>query len=219
MQRHTIMIDPTYEEGDIPYGDDWQSAAEVAAWVEAADRKRPWRAKVRDCIAGHVAALPPSARVLELGSGPGLLAECVLQHCPRLASYTLLDFSTHMLSNSRERLARFSSARLVLASFKSPDWVEHVGGPFDCVVSMQAVHELRNKRHAPNLYRQIYQVTAESGRILICDHVPFDDSARSIALYMTEEEQLRALSSAGFESPQTVLSLNGLLLYACEKAR
>ena len=73
-------------------------------------------------------------------------------------------------------------------------------------------------RHAQNLYRQIYQVTAESGQILICDHVPFDDSAKSIALYMTEKEQLRALSSAGFESAQTVLSLNGLLTYACEKA-
>jgi hypothetical protein len=123
-----------------------------------------------------------------------------------------------MLSNSRERLARFPSARFVLASFKSPDWIEHVGGPFDCVVSMQAIHELRHKRHAPNLYRQIYRLTDESGQVLICDHVTFDDSAKSIALYMTEEEQLRALSSAGFESAQTVLSLNGLLIYACEKA-
>jgi hypothetical protein len=61
---------------------------------------------------------------------------------------------------------------------------------------MQAIHELRNKRQAQNLYRQIYEVTAESGQILICDHVPFDGSAKSIALYMTEKEQLRALSSA-----------------------
>jgi hypothetical protein len=35
---------------------------------------------------------------------------------------------------------------------------------------------------------------------------------------MTEEEQLRALSSAGFESAQIVLSRNGLLIYACEKS-
>jgi hypothetical protein len=35
---------------------------------------------------------------------------------------------------------------------------------------------------------------------------------------MTEEEQLGALSSAGFESAQAVLSLNRLLIYACERA-
>jgi ubiquinone/menaquinone biosynthesis C-methylase UbiE len=212
------MINPAYEEGDVPYGDDWQSASEVAAWVEAADRKRPWRARIRERIAGRVAALRPGARVLELGAGPGLLAECVLQHCPSLANYTLLDFSPHMISISRERLARFASADFVLASFKAPDWIERVRGPFDCVMSMQAVHELRNKRHASKLYRQIYQVTAESGWLLICDHLPFDDSPKSIALYMTEEEQLRAFSSAGFGTAQTVLSVNGLSLYACEKA-
>ena len=212
------MIDSVYEEDDVPYGDDWQSAAEVAAWVEAADLKRPWRVQIRERIAEHVAALPPAARVLELGSGPGLLAECVLQRCTRIASYTLLDFSPHMLSISRERLARFPSAAFVLASFKSPDWVERVASPFDCVVSMQAVHELRNKRHVPRLYRQIYQATVESGQVLICDHLPFDDSAKSIALYMTEEEQMQALSFAGFGTAQTVLSLDGLRLYACKKA-
>jgi ubiquinone/menaquinone biosynthesis C-methylase UbiE len=206
------------ENDDVPYGDDWHSAAGVAAWVEASERKRPWRAQIRDAIAEHVSVLPPSARVLELGSGPGLLAERVLQRSPGLAGYALLDFSAPMLAISRERLASFRAASFVLASFKSADWVEKLERPFDCVVSMQAVHELRNKRHAPHLYRQISQVTTATAQVLICDWLPFDASPRSRVLYMTEEEQHQALSDAGFRGIRTALALNGLLLYVCQKA-
>src|SRR5262245_29398666 len=87
------------------YGNDWDSAEEVAAWAEEADRIRPWRAAIRDHIARRVATLPPGARVLELGSGPGFLAHRVLQRCPSLEGYTLLDFSEPMLALSQERLA------------------------------------------------------------------------------------------------------------------
>src|SRR5215470_10829197 len=101
---------------DVPYGNDWDSTGEVAAWAEEADRIRPWRAQIRDHIARHVATLPPGARVLELGSGPGFLAHRVLQRCPNLGGYTLLDFSGPMLALSRERLAMFPAASFVLAS-------------------------------------------------------------------------------------------------------
>ncbi len=87
---------------DVPYGNDWDSAVEVAAWAEEADRIRPWRSRIRDHVAGRVALLPPGARVLELGSGPGFLAHAVLRRCPDLGSYTLLDFSEPMLALSRD---------------------------------------------------------------------------------------------------------------------
>ena len=127
-------MDPLQKD-DVPYGDDWDSAAVVARWAAAADKKRPWRAQIREYIADRVARVAPGTRVIELGSGPGFLAERVLQRCPHLASYTLLDFSDHMMALSRERLALYPSASFVLASFKSEDWRRRVGGPFDCVVS------------------------------------------------------------------------------------
>src|SRR5262245_13915717 len=148
---------------DVPYGNDWDSAEEVAAWAEEADRIRPWRAQIRDHIARAVATLPPGACVLELGSGPGFLAHRVLQRCSTLEGYTLVDFSQPMLALSRERLATFRAASFVLASFKSEDWIGLVGGPFDCVLSMQAIHELRHKRHAVRLYEQVYGVLAFPG--------------------------------------------------------
>lgn len=204
-------------EQDVPYGNDWDSAAEAAAYGDAADDVRPWRSEIRDHIAARVAALAPGARVLELGSGPGLLARRVLQRCQNLKTYTLVDFSAPMLALSRERLAEFPAASYVLASFKSDDWPRRVGGPFDCVVSMQAVHELRHKRHASRLYEQVYQALAVPGLFLVCDHTPFDNSEKSIALYMTEQEQQQALVHAKFANVQVRLALNGLLLYAGER--
>ena len=205
------------QKQDVPYGNNWDSADEAAAYGDAADQKRPWRSRIRDHIADRVATLAPGARVLELGSGPGLLAHRVLQRCPRLESYTLMDFSEAMMALSRERLAAFPAASFVPASFKSEDWMRRVGGPFDCVVSMQAVHELRHKRHAPRLYEQVYQVLATPGVFLVCDHLPFDDSPRSVALYMTAQEQQRALADAGFVHVRVELETNGLMLYSGEK--
>ena len=205
------------QEQDVPYGDDWGSAANVAVWTEGADRKRPWRSQIRDHIADRVATLPPGARILELGSGPGFLAQRVLERCPHLASYTLLDFSEHMLALSRDRLTAFPAASFLLASFKSEDWTRRAVGPFECVVSMQAVHELRNKRHVPRLYEQIYRVLAVRGFLMICDHLPFDDSPASTTLYMTEQEQREALVGARFAKVHVELSMNGLVLYAGER--
>jgi SAM-dependent methyltransferase len=142
----------------------------------------------------------------------------VLQRCPHIEAYTLLDFSEPMLALSRERLAAFPAASFVLESFKSEHWTRRVGGRFDCVVSMQAVHELRHKRHAPRLYEQVYQVLAVPGLVLICDHTPFDDSPTSIALYMSEQEQQQALADARFANVHVELAMNGLMLCAGERA-
>jgi SAM-dependent methyltransferase len=204
-------------KGDVPYGDHRDSGVVVADWAKVADQKRPWRAEIRDHIAAIVATLPQRARVLELGSGPGFLAHRVLDRCPSIQTYTLLDFSNHMLGLSRERLSAFSAAIFVLASFKSEDWPSHVEGPFDCVLAMQSVHELRHKRHAERLYEQVHQVLSVHGLFAICDHLPFDDSPKSSALYMTEREQHQTLMAAGFYNVRTELSMNGLVLYAGEK--
>jgi SAM-dependent methyltransferase len=205
------------QEQDVPYGNDWDSATEAAAYGESADRARPWRSEIRDHIAARIATLAPRGRVLELGSGPGLLAHRVLERCRSLAAYTLIDFSEPMLALSRERLHAFPAASFVLGSFKSEDWRRRVDGPFDCVVSMQAVHELRHKRHARRLYEEVYQVLAVPGLFLVCDHTPFDDSPKSTALYMTEQEQRHALTDAGFANVHVELTMNGLHLYAGEK--
>jgi hypothetical protein len=122
-----------------------------------------------------------------------------------------------MLAMSRERLARFPAASFVRADFRSEEWAHVAETPFDCVVSMQAIHEVRHKRHVPRLYELVYRTTAASGLVLICDHTPWDDSEWSTSLFMTEEEQMRALFSAGFAQVGIAMSISGLVLYECKK--
>jgi cyclopropane fatty-acyl-phospholipid synthase-like methyltransferase len=191
---------------------------EVAVWADRADRIRPCRAQIRDHIARRVAMLPTGVRVLELGSGPGFLAHRVLQECPNIERYILVDFSEPMLALSRERLTMFTAASFVLATFKSEDWMRRVGGPFDCVLSMQAVHELRHKRYALRLYEQVYQILATPGHIMFCDHTPLDDSLKSARLYMSEREQHGALKRARFANVHTQLRVDKLVLYAGERS-
>ena len=205
------------QSDDVPYGNDWDSAAEAADWTGKSDLIRPWRTQIRDHFANYVVTLPTGARVLELGSGPGLLAHRVLRRCAQLGRYTLLDFSEPMLALSRERLRECPAASFVLASFKSDDWPRLVEGPFDCVLSMQAIHELRHKRHALRLYEQVHSVLGVPGRVMICDHTPLDESARSAALYMTEREHRDVLAEAGFSNVRVELTMDRLVCYAGER--
>jgi SAM-dependent methyltransferase len=199
---------------DVPSPIDLRDRKDAEAWVAEADRKRPWRAQLRAAIADLVrAANPAPRRVLELGAGPGLLAEVILGVCS-LESYTLFDFSPVMLELAQARLAAAPAAAFICGDFKSPTWTDLLRGPFDAVVAMQAVHEIRHKRHVPGLYAQVRTLLRPSGLLVVCDHTPPDDSARAVALCATEAEQHAAFSTAGFVDVGTQLSCNGM--YVCK---
>jgi hypothetical protein len=53
---------------------------------------------------------------------------------------------------------------------------------------------------------------------LLADRVPEDDLPRSTALFMTEQEQTRALAGAGFHDVRVVMSGDALVLCQCRKA-
>lgn len=180
-------------------------------WADKADRTRPWRQRIREAIATEVAG---ANRILELGSGPGLLAECILQ---REVAYTCLDFSPPMHDLARERCG--DRATYVLADFKQPGWSKGLG-TFDAIVTMQAVHELRHKRHAVQLYREASSIAP---LLVVCDHEPMltantrftPDQLR--ALNATASEQHAAMREAGFE-PRTVLELENMYVITGSRA-
>lgn len=201
---------------DVPYGENFHDEVEAAAWAEAAARKRPWRSTIFDWFVTLVAGSNVQApRVLELGSGPGFLAEQVLDRCPSVASYTLLDFSEAMLSLSRRRLGRHGArAGFVRADFKGDSWPSDVRGRFDFVLSLQAVHELRHKRHAHRLYTQVRSVLSPGAELVVCDHLPERaHTPRHRVLYMSTSEHLATLASAGFSDARVVWSGHDMALY------
>lgn len=206
----------TDQDQDVPYGENFHDEAEALAWAEAAGRKRPWRLMIFDRFVTAVSdSHAPAPRILELGSGPGFLAEHVLDRCPSVARYTLLDFSEPMLEQSRRRLERHAPRTgFTRADFKTDSWPTAAGGPFDLVFSLQAVHELRHKRHAPRLYAQIRSIISPNGAVVVCDHLPESaPTPRYRLLYMTIAENLAALANAGFSDPELVWTGHDMAMY------
>jgi len=207
----------TDTEADVPYGEDFHDPAVAAAWADAVIRKRPWRTTIFEHFVAIIGATHlPNTRVLELGSGPGFLAEQLLAHCPSITHYTLLDFSEAMLEQSQRRLDGYQGrTEFLRADFRGDAWPRLVTEPVNFVVSLQAVHELRHKRHAARLYAQLAPLLAPSAEVLICDHLPTGaHTPLHRVLYMTTEEKLDALSSAGLIGAKVVWSDHNMALYS-----
>ena len=84
---------------------DYFNEAYVNEWVSVANSKRPFRLEFFHAFVSELAVLR-NPKVLDVGSGPGFLAERVLAACD-VASYHLFDFSPRMLELSRAHLSDF----------------------------------------------------------------------------------------------------------------
>jgi SAM-dependent methyltransferase len=127
-----------------------------------------------------------------LGSGPGFLARQILEALPQVA-YTALDFSAPMHALAKERLGRLAQrVRFVQVDFKTSEWAAGLSS-YDAVVTLQAVHELRHKRHAVSLYKVVRRLLSPGGLFLVCDHVCGEAGTANTSLYMSLDEHRYAL--------------------------
>lgn len=201
---------------DVPSPIDLQSAKDAIAWEGAAMTVRPWRVEFFECFADEIARAQGAQRVLELGSGPGFLAAHLLNVLPDLRM-VLLDFSAPMHDLARTRLAsHLDRVSFVERSFKDPDWFASLG-TFDFVVTNQAVHELRHKRHASTLHAQVRNVLGPQGRYLVSDHHAGEGGMSNTDLYMTVEEHREALAAAGYRAVQEIKRKGGMVLHRASK--
>lgn len=198
---------------DVPVTVDFRQAEHARQWTEAAMSVRPWRADFFAAFAEVIAAHTGShCRVLELGSGPGFLAERLLAARADL-DYVALDFSAPMQVMARERLAGHAGrVDFIVRDLRDPQWGDGLG-PFHFVVTHQAVHELRHKRYASTLHAQARERLLPGGSYLVCDHFFGEGGMSNDRLYMTVEEQREALRAAGFVHIEQVLLKGGLVLH------
>jgi len=199
---------------DVPISMDFRCEDVATTWAETANKVRPWRAEFFSAFVAEVARMHGggSCRVLELGSGPGYLAEQLLRSHPTI-SYVAVDFSVAMHALAKQRLGELSSrVQFIERNLRDADWTAALG-QFDCVVTHQAVHELRHKRHAVTLHRQVRNLLTAGGSYLVCDHFCGEGGMVNDQLYMTVFEQLAALRDAGFEDVHQVLLNGGLVLH------
>ena len=200
-------------DDDVPSPIDLRLMSDAAAWEASAMAKRPWRSEFFAAFASALlAARPPVRRILELGSGPGFLADVLLRALLD-ASYVALDFSAAMHQLAAARLGHAAHrVQLVERSFRDDGWTQGLG-LFEAVVTNQAVHELRHKRHAPRLHAQARSLLVAGGSYLVCDHFAGDGGMSNDLLYMSMAEQREALLEAGFLTVETLLVKGGLALH------
>ncbi|CAN5169123.1 hypothetical protein BH11MYX1_BH11MYX1_38220 [soil metagenome] len=175
------------EDADVPIRVDFRDRASALTWIEETRRKRPYRPRF---FAAFCAALASrrNLRILELGSGPGQLAREILSRCD-VRAYFALDFSWVMHDLAAEELGDLSSkVTFVTRDFREPAWALGLGA-FDAVVTMQAAHETRHKRHLIPLLERARTVIIPGGVLLYADH------------FLTAETTLPALTPARADQP------------------
>jgi cyclopropane fatty-acyl-phospholipid synthase-like methyltransferase len=198
---------------DVSSPIDLRSVPDARNWTDTAMAKRPWRTEFFDRIAQELAQISVSpVSVLELGSGPGFLAHHLLSAVPDL-TYAALDFSAAMHALAEERLGALTDrVTFIEADFRDREWT--IGLPqVDAVVTVQAVHELRHKRHAPSFYRQVRPLLKPGGLFLMCDHEAGDGGMNNKTLFMTRDEHAAALRDGGFSGVELLLQKGGLVLF------
>lgn len=201
---------------DIPSPIDLRLMRDAREWEETAMSKRPWRTEFFEAFASEIRSLGPNGqRILELGSGPGFLAEHLLLREVPSIEYVALDFSQAMHDLAAQRLGPLGTrvhVQFVERSFREPGWSDGLG-QFGCVLTNQAVHELRHKRHAAELHRQVRSLLMPGGVYLVCDHFAGEGGMSNEQLYMSVAEQAAALEAGGFAKVEQVLLKGGLVLH------
>jgi SAM-dependent methyltransferase len=187
------------DDDDVPIRVDFRDAATARQWVEDTRVKRPYRPRF---FAAFCAALAgrPALRVLELGSGPGQLARELLLHGD-VDTYVALDFSPAMHALAAAHLGELAGrVTFVTRDFREPAWPDALG-TFDAIVTLQAAHETRHKRHLVPLLQRARTVLAPGGLMLYADHYLTPES-RLPALAPARDDQPLALERAGFVDVQ-----------------
>lgn len=201
---------------DVPSPIDLTSIDDATRWAMNA-HKRPGRAEMLQRFVSEL-LLAGASNILELGSGPGFLVDLVLTSLPNVR-YTALDFSAAMHSLATARLGeRAGRVAWLERDFRAADWANGLG-PYDAVITNQAVHELRHKSRATALHAAVRQILGGDGVYLFCDHWFGEGGMTNSELYMTKDEHSACLRNAGFATPELIATAGTLVFYRSRKTR
>lgn len=199
------------DEADVPIRVDFRDPATARTWIEETRIKKPFRPRF---FAAFCAALPATRplRILELGSGPGLLAHEILLRCD-VSAYVALDWSQATHDLAAEHLGDLAPrVTFVVRDFREATWPANLG-VFDTIVTMQAAHETRHKRHVVPLLARARTLLAPGGLLLYCDGYLHPDT-KLPALFFDRADQPRALERAGLVDVRLLHDEGNQALYA-----
>jgi tRNA (cmo5U34)-methyltransferase len=158
--------DPSNVTGEV-----WKNQQLVTTFLTGVRAALPNAADQLEVMLRVLAATGrPIERVLDLGSGSGVLASAILERFPN-AQILLADFSEPMLEVAR---TNFPSPphHLRVVDFSKSAWTENVRdlAPFDAIVSGFAIH------HQPDdskrrIYAEIFDLLAPGAPFIHIEHV------------------------------------------------
>ena len=154
--------------------------AGVDLWVRWAERWRrfqqayvPDRERQLAVIAEYVALASRGRgpRVLDLGCGPGSVADAVLLRCPA-ARAVAVDLDPWLLELGRRTAAAAERVEWVEADLRNPRWTRAIpSGPYDAVLSATAFHWLE-PAEVWRIYGQAARLLRDDGIVLVGDILP-----------------------------------------------
>lgn len=196
---------------------DLKDPEEALLWANEANLKRPWRYDFFDVYVNKVKSLyRENIHVLEIGSGPGFLAQHLLQHYPEI-QYTAVDFSQamHELSKSKLLSSELERTEYRIADFKQTDWFLSLG-QFDVVIIHQALHELRHKAYASTFHKQVKALLKDDAIYFVCDHIFASDAMQNNQLYISVVEHFQSFEEAEYTQVELIKDYKGLCLFECK---
>lgn len=186
-----------------------RTQADVAEWTAGLQARNPERMEVMQHLVGQLKALSfPTLQVVELGPGPGLLAELLLRELPQM-QYTGFDSSELLLAYAQNQLAPFGTrAGLVHADLNAEDWLADRPADIHAIISLQAMHDVGDESRINRVYGLARQLLTPGGLLLNADFVvppgqenPDQPGRRSIPRH------LKLLRTHGFERVACTLEL------------
>ncbi len=118
--------------------------------------------------------IPPNGCVVELGIGPGYLADYLLSAMPEIQYYGV-DFSRPMLDIAQQRLKLHSDrAAYLQADLVKDNWWTGIPASVNAIVSTWALHDLGSQQKVELVYKSCAQVLQDRGMLLNGDFIKPD---------------------------------------------
>ena len=148
----------------------------VAGW---ADRFLPTaeRLKLFNVILTELQSyMPTYGCIVELGIGPGYLADYILRAMPDI-EYCGVDFSAPMVDIARQRLTDHSDhVTYVQADLVKDKWWKDITMPVNAIVSTWTLHDLASQKNVEEVYKSCLRVLQGNGLLLNGDFIKPDEA-------------------------------------------
>lgn len=164
--------------------------------------------------------------ILELGIGPGFLADFLLKEIKN-ADYLGLDFSESMLKIAASRTSSYKGhISFIQADLINDNWVAKIKAKPQVLVSTWTLHDLFSGETIFKVYKSAYDLLPQGGILINGDFIkPEESDFEYEGGRIRPSEHLNLLKSAGFSAVKCIAEFEKDVLnpttannYACFRA-